>query len=137
MANVVLPKVRMFIPCLGVDLDAAAPVTIHSPLHTIRMAPGVSENYLLDELWFYVVLTDGVGTFRLSVELYGMDEVVLGKSKPTEVTLIGGAQLTAREVRIQMTSAPIPRPGLYEFRLVANHAHLDEGGTALLRILPG
>src|ERR1700686_681720 len=109
MANVVLPKVRMFIPCLAVDLEPGKPVAIHSPLHTIRMAPGVSEKYLLDELWFYVVLTDGVGTFRLSVELYGMDEVVLGKSMLTQVAFLGGAQLTAKEVPIQMTSAPIPR----------------------------
>jgi hypothetical protein len=136
MANVVMPKTRMFIPCLAVDLEPGKPITIHNPLHTIRMAPGVIAKYLLDELWFYVVLTDGVGTFRLSVELHGMDDFLLGKCKPVPVTFIGGKQLTAKEVRIQMKSAPIPCPGLYEFRLIANHAHV-ENGTALLRVLPG
>jgi hypothetical protein len=137
MANVVLPKVRMFIPCLAVDLEAGKPVTIHSPLHTIRMAPGVTEKYVIDEIWFYVVLTDGVGTFRLSVDLYGMEEIVLGKSEPEQVTFSGGAQLGVEELRVPMESVPFARPGLYEFKLIANHAHLEDGGTALLRVLPG
>jgi hypothetical protein len=93
MANVVLPKVRMFIPCLAVDLEPGKSRTIYSPLHTIRMLSGVSEKYLLNEMWFYVVLTDGVGTFRLSVELYGLDEIVLGKSEPEQVTVRGAHSL--------------------------------------------
>jgi hypothetical protein len=137
MANVILPKVRMFIPCLGIDLEAGKPVTIHSPLHTIRMPPGISDKYLLDELWFYVVLTDGVGTFTLSVELRGIDEIVLRKSEPTSLNFVGGAQLKVRELGIQMNSVPFARPGLYEFGPIANHAHLEDGGTALLRVLPG
>jgi hypothetical protein len=137
MANVVLPKVRMFIPCLAVDLGPGKPVTIRSPLHTIRMAPGVTAKYILDEMWFYIVLTDGVGTFRLSVELHGMDDIVLSKTEPEKVTFVGGSQLNVRELRIPMESVPLVRPGLYEFRLLANHAHVEEGGTALLRVLPG
>jgi hypothetical protein len=137
MANVVLPKVRMFIPCLAIDLEADKPVTVYSPLHTIRMAPGVTEKYLLNEMWFYIVLTDAVGTFRLTVELYDMEEIVLRKSKPEQVAFVGGAQLNLKEMRVQMKAAPFARPGLYEFRLIANHAHLEDGGTALLRVLEG
>jgi hypothetical protein len=137
MASVVLPKVRMFIPCLAVELGSGKPVTIRNPLHTIRMAPGVTAKYILDEMWFYIVLTDGVGTFRLSVELHGMDDIVLSKTEPELVTFVGGSQLIVRELRIPMKSVPLARPGLYEFRLLANHAHLEEGGTALLRVLPG
>ena len=137
MANVVMPKVRMFIPCLAVELGAGTPVTIRNPLHTIRMAPGVTAKYILYEMWFYIVLTDGVGTFRLSVELHGMDDIVLSKTEPELVTFVGGSQLIVRELRIPMESVPLARPGLYEFRLLANHAHLEEGGTALLRVLPG
>ncbi len=137
MANVVLPKVRMFIPCVGVDLEPGRPRTIHSPLHTIRMLPGVSKNYLVDALWFYVVLTDGVGTFRLSVEMRGAEDIVVATSKPLAIVFPGGQQLEAQELRICIERVPFARPGIYEFRLVANHAHLEDGGTALLRILPG
>ncbi len=137
MANVVLPKVRMFIPCAGVDLEPGKPVTIHSPLHTIRMPAGVSEDFVLEELWFYAVLTDGVGTFNLSVVLYGMDEIALRKSVSEHAVFVGGTQLNVKQVPFQMTLAPFAHPGLYEFRLLANHAHLAEGGTALLRVLEG
>ena len=137
MANVVLPKVRMFIPCVSVDLEPGRARTIHSPLHTVRMLPGVNQHYLVDELWFYVVLTDGVGTFRLRVELRGEEDIIITSSKPQTVVLLGGHQLDAEELRIRIGSVPFARPGIYEFRLVANHAHLEDGGTALLRVLPG
>jgi hypothetical protein len=137
MANVVLPKVRMFIPCLGVVLEPNRPCAIHSPLHTIRMLPGVSKNYLVDELWFYVVLTDGVGTFRLSVELRGDEGIVVARSEVRTIVFAGGKQLDMQEFPIHMAPVPFARPGIYEFRLLANHAHLQEGGTALLRVLPG
>ena len=136
MANVVLPKVRIFIPCLGVDLEPGLPCTIHNPLHTIRLPPGAGTDYVLDEMWFYVVLTDGVGTFRLSVELYGGEGIIAQKSAPHGHTFKGGTQLNAVEMRIQMRRLPFARPGLHELRFVANHAHLEEGGTAFLRVLP-
>ena len=137
MANVVLPRVRMFIPCLGIDLEPGVVRTIHSPLHTIRMLPGVNQNYLVDELWFYVVLTDGVGTFRLSVEMRGDEDTVVKRSEPRTLVFAGGQQLEVNELPLRMAPVPFRRPGIYEFRLVANHAHLEDGGTALLRVLPG
>ncbi|HZZ82009.1 MAG TPA: hypothetical protein VFE62_26150 [Gemmataceae bacterium] len=137
MASVVLPKVRMFIPCLSVTLEAGKPVTIHSPLHTIRMPLGVTEKYLLDELFFYVVLTDAVGAFRLTVEMRSVDDIVLQRSESEQVKFVGGAKLKVKELGIRMISVPFGRPGLFEFRLFANHAHLEEGGTAMLRVLPG
>jgi hypothetical protein len=124
----------MFIPCLGVDIE---PATIHDPLHTIQMPAGVNEQFLLDEIWFYVVLTDGVGSFRLSVELHAEEDIILKTSKPQTYIFKGGAQLNVLELPLRMTLVPFPRPGVYEFRLVANHVHLQEGGTALLRVLPG
>jgi hypothetical protein len=129
MANVVLPRVRMFIPCLGLDLEPGLARTIYGPLHTIRMPPGIDKNYEVDEIWFYVVLTDAVETFRLKVEMVGDAGNVLARSEPQLATFSGGNQLNAREFGFQLCSIPFPSAGLYEFRLVANHAHLQEGGT--------
>jgi len=36
-----------------------------------------------------------------------------------------------------MTSVPFARPGLYEFRLIANHAHLEECGKGAFASLTG
>src|SRR5688500_11216236 len=123
MANVVLPKVRLFVPCMSLDIGPGKPVTIHSPLHTIRMPPGISEKYVVDAIWFYVVLTDGVGAFRLSVEMRNDEDVVLQKGKPALHQFRGGGQLEAHEVPVSMSPVPFPRPGMYEFRLLANHVH--------------
>ena len=46
-------------------------------------------------------------------------------------------QLDAMEIAIRMKLVPVARAGIYEFKLVANHAYLDEAGVALLRVLPG
>jgi hypothetical protein len=135
MANVILPSVKMFIPCL--DLDVKPVVVIYSPVHTIRMPPGVTVDYLLDEIWFYVALTDAVGRFRLSVEMLGEEEIILARSEIQTSRFSGGMQLREMIFGFSIATVPLPRPGLYEFRLVANHTHLRDGGTAILRVLPG
>jgi hypothetical protein len=120
---------------MNVVLEPGTIRTIYGPLHTIRMPPGVDKNYLVDEIYFYVALTDGVGTFRLSVEMRGDDDIVLRKTEPVLCLFKGGTQLGAMEIAITMKMVPILRAGLYEFRLVANHALLHEGGIAVLRVL--
>src|ERR1035438_7779155 len=122
MANVVLPKVRMFIPCMNVVLAPGTVRIIHGPLHTIRMPPGVDKNYMLDEISFFIVLTDGVGTFSLKVEMRGDDDIVLKKTEPVLCLFKGGMQLDVMEIAVTMKQVPIVRAGLYEFKLVANHA---------------
>jgi hypothetical protein len=91
---------------------------------------------LLDEICFFVVLTDGVGTFRLRVEMRGDDDIVLKKTEPVLCLFKGGTQLDVMEIAVTMKQVPIVRAGLYEFRLVANHAWLHEGSVADLRVLP-
>lgn len=135
MARVVLPKVRMFIPCVALDLEPGTTSTIHSPLHTIRLPPDASEGLVLDEIWFYVVLTDGLGSFRLTVELYSEEGSVLRRSRPFPITFLVGSQLSVRELPILMNEVPLPGPGMYEFKLMANHAPVVDGGTTLLRVL--
>jgi hypothetical protein len=133
MANIVLPKVRLFVPCLSIVLEHGKPRTITDPLHTIRMAPG--ENRY--DLWCYAQLTDGVGQFRLAVAVYNEEGIIVGKSTPQMYDFLTGSQLIVRESKILLQNVPFARPGIYVFALLANHAHLEEGGTALLRVLPG
>src|SRR5688572_14368473 len=93
MANVVLPKVRMFIPCMNIDIGPHTSCTIHSPLHTIRMPPGITAKYKIDAISFYIVLTDGVGAFRLRVELHGDEQTVLKRTDSVLCQFKGGSQL--------------------------------------------
>ena len=61
-------------------------------------------------------------------------EIVVKRSEPHAISYAGG-QLDTQELPIRM--ALVPLPGIYEFRLIANYAHLEDGGTALLRVFPG
>ncbi len=137
MPNLVLPKVRLFVPCLNLALEPGGARTIFNPLHTVRMPLGVSKFYRLDELWFYSQLTDGVGKFYLCVELHNEDGIIVGRSAQQEYNFKGGGQLNVKELKIQMRAVPFAYPGMYDFKLVATHAELEERGTATLRVLAG
>ena len=137
MANVVLPKVRLFVACLDVSLEPGSPRAIIDPLHTIRMPPGMNANYIVDDLWFFAQLTDGVGRFILSTELHNDEGMVVAKSNRVSLDFPGGKQLNVQEVRLSMHFVPFSRPGFYDFKLIVTHAHLEEGGTACLRVLGG
>jgi hypothetical protein len=95
------------------------------------MAPG--ENRY--DIWFYVQLTDGVGTFRLLVELQNEEGIIVGKTLPYRVDFPGGSQLAVHEVKFVLEQAPFANPGVYVFKLIANHSELGEMGTATLRVL--
>lgn len=121
----VLPIVRLFFPCDAAVLDLQDMTwSLRNPWHTVWMPPGVTERFVQREVWLYAQLTDGIGTFRLNVEL--LDE---GGIVPQN-------QLLVTEAVFHMTNVPFPRPGLFTFKLKANYAEL-QGGTAELRALPG
>ena len=76
-----------------------------------------------------------MGEFRLSVQVRNEDGFVVNpREAPSPWVLTGGTQV-AEEV-FRMTRVPFARPGVYEFKLMGNHAEL-QGGTFDLRVLPG
>lgn len=135
MANVVKPIVRLFFPCdeALLDLDDQK-WTLKNPWHTVAMPPGITGNFIQEEIWLYTQFTGGVGTFDFSVHLMNEEGLVIGKSKPSRWELSGGIEVFEEVFR--MTHVPFVRPGLYAFKLMANHAEI-EGGTAYLRVLRG
>ena len=82
----------------------------------------------------FLQFTGGVGEFFLSVRLLDDTGQEIGKSGPSRWELSGGNHVY--EEVFHLTRVPFVRPGLYEFKLMGNHAEL-EGGTAYLRVLPG
>jgi len=135
VADVVKPIVRLFFPCDEAILDSADNKwTLKNPWHTVAMPPGTTHNFCQEEIWLYAQFSGGVGTFYLSVHLMDDKGFVIGKSPPSLRELSGGNQVF--EEVFHMTRVPFARPGLYEFKLMANHAEM-EGGTAYLRVLPG
>jgi hypothetical protein len=135
VADVVKPVVRLFFACDEAVLDLEeGKWTLKNPWHTVAMPPGVTKNFCQKEVWLYAQFTGGVGTFSLSVHLLDDAGVVVGKSKPSLWELSGGNQVF--EEVFHLIDVPFPRPALYEFRLMGNHAEL-EGGMTYLRVLSG
>jgi len=135
VADVVKPVVRLFFPCDEAVLDLAdGKWMLKNPWHTVAMPPGVAGDFVQQEIWLYAQLTGGLGTFYLSVHLHDEDGTRIVKSQPFARDFPGG--LIAVEEVFHLIDIPFDRPGLYEFKLLANHAEL-EGGTVNLRVLQG
>lgn len=135
MADIVKPIVRLFFACDEAILDLQDEKwTLKNPWCTVAMPPGVTEDFCQEEIWLYAQLTDGLGKFDLSVHLYDETGRRVGRSPPYPREFPGGS-VTVEEV-FHLTEVPFDRPGVYEFRLLANHAEL-KGGVFTLRILPG
>jgi len=132
MAMVVKPIVRLFFPCEDAVLDMEDGAwTLRNPLHTVSLPPGVTG---VGEIWLYAQLTEGVGTFNLSVEMRNEEGIRIGKRSPPSNRNFPGGVAVVEEV-FHLVNVPFPRPGLYEFVLLANHAEL-EGGKTYLRVEP-
>jgi hypothetical protein len=130
VARVVKPIVRLFFPCEDATLDLEDESwTLKNPLHTISLPPGATG---VKELWLYAQLTEGVGTFNLSVEMRTEEGIRIGKGSPPSSRSFPGGVAVVEEV-FHLVNVPFARPGLYEFVLLANHAEL-EGGKSYLRV---
>ncbi len=136
MADIIKPVVRLFFPCDEAVLDLADDKwTLKNPWHTVAMPPSVTGNFVQEEIWLYAQLNGGVGAFRFSVQFRNETGRVVGKSKPSDERNLSGGNQVFEEV-FHLTRVPFDKPGLYEFKLLGNHADL-EGGTAYLRVLSG
>jgi len=70
----------------------------------------------------------------LSVQVYDEKGKRIGQSQLSRREFQGGLMVV--EEVFQMADVPFDKPGIYEFRLLANHAEL-EGGLIILRVLEG
>lgn len=139
MAPAVRPIVRLVMPCDEVHHDPAADrVTLIDPLPVAALPPGQSFPVVVTELWVYTQLTEGVGTFRLSVEVRqvydeGIPPRPVGRSETRHLTFPGANQLNVYDVPFRVTDVPFEGPGFYEFRVLADDQEL-QGQTALMRV---
>jgi len=132
VADVIKPIVRLFFPCDDAILDIEDEKwTLTNPWHTLSMPTGITGGFRQEEIWLYAQLTGGVGTFNLSVHLYDERGKRLGQSRPLPREFEGG--ITVVEEVFHLTNVPFDGPGIYEFRLQANHAELE--GVIHIRVL--
>lgn len=101
------------------------------------MPAGKSERHIEASLYLYAQLTEGVGEFNFSVQMRVFEaNITLGNKGPVSKLQFSEDRLEVLEEVFHLTNVPFPRPDLYEFKLIANHAEL-EGGSCFLRVLAG
>lgn len=134
MANGQIPYLLQFLPCESAVLDLAVNAWVLTrPLHTVTLPPGTGFPFRLDDVWLYAQLTDAIGTYNLSVQLrMPQTQVILGRTVPTPRKFPANRMDVVEEV-FQLTNVPFPRPGLYEFCLLANQAELAPTVRLILR----
>lgn len=139
MAEGVPPRVRLLFLCDGAQLDPSDQKWIlKHPWSVVRLPPGASFPFRVEELWAYVQLTDGVGRFDLMLEMRQlMDDGTrrtVGSSKSTTLEFSAGNQLLAADDVFHWKKVPFREAGLYEFCVTTEGQEL-QGTTFELRVL--
>jgi hypothetical protein len=100
-------------------------------LHGVDLPPGPPFLYLLDEIWLYAQLTGPAGTYELSAEcrLPGTPWV-LGRSGESRTRFPGNGII---EYACRFPQLPLPTPGQYEFRVLADGVPLEPPVRLLVR----
>lgn len=135
MGNV-RPRVELCFACADAKLESDGTWTLRNPFSSVWMPPGIAEYFRGSEFFVYSRLTDGVGEFRLSVQVRVFDTNTILMQSPPVPRKFPEDRLEVLEVVFHMTNIPFPRPGLYEIKIPANHAEL-EGGSVFIRLFSG
>ena len=135
-----LPVVRFFFACDLCVCDLADyKWSIRNPWHTVQMPPGVAKKFGQEEVWLFAQVADALGDFDFGVELRYLERTmgvgpVLCRSEVERRTF--DHKLQVHELVFRMKTVPFPKPGQYQFQLMAR-GHVLENGFANLDVLAG
>jgi hypothetical protein len=133
--------VRLFVICAKAELNATAEVyTLVDPMVVVQMPPGRTTEHVQEELFLYLQLSDGLGEFDVSVEMWcdhagpEFEGVPVVRSPVVRQTF--PHKLTVVEMAFRLDQVPFPKPALYEF-VVRAGGEVVRGETGFIRVLPG
>jgi hypothetical protein len=134
MPNGQTPFVLQFLPCEWAAFNPTANAWLLTrPLHTTARSAGSTTLYLLPELWLYVQLTDGIGTYDIRVECRTAEtSLFIGASRIVRRTFPPN-RLDVVETAFCFRNLPLPESGVYEFRLLADDIPLQPTARLLVR----
>lgn len=108
------PTVRLFVLCADALLHVPESLDLldgywelHNPFHTVWMPPEITRNFRVKELFAYVQLTDGIGTFNIGLTVTQLDLLnpkrnrLMGRGDPLQVTLNSPWEVAEKTTKIE------------------------------------
>ena len=117
MSSTRLPVVKAFLVCDQVIQDVqTGKKSLIGVFHEIKAGRFPTVHH---ELWIYANLTDAQGRYEFQIRLVSLEDgKALGHGAPPEIQIPGPLQTT--ELSAQLRNVQLPKPGTYEFQLLAN-----------------
>jgi len=128
-----LPIVHAILICDMVIREAGS--NKHSAIGIFTDVYGTQFPLTLNPLAVYACLTDALGTYQLSVELVDLNENrILGRVDG--LTLQAKEKLQTHDFGIRFVNTAFPKPGTYEFRLLADGRMLSSKKLRVRKLDP-
>lgn len=132
--------VRNVIVCEDVIQGPGGRCTLVTPLTDLGMARGVRERWVMPRCAVYVQLTDGLGDYRIDVEIRAFDSNFRINPRAPQTVSFGAHGTPSRDTVIECVfryrNLHIVRPEKYVFQVMSNYVELPNG-AAEVSILPG
>lgn len=127
MASVV-PKLRAAVLCQHIEFDGnGLPFSLEEPLHTVQLPPEATFPFQPAPMYLYTQLEDANGTFWFRVLTRDETGYEGNRTPQAEVTFDRVSNpVVPTELTFELTGFRFPRPGIYWFHLVCNHASLSD-----------
>ncbi len=127
MANVT-PKLRLAVLCSHIVFDAnGLPFSLQEPFHTVQPGPGKTFPFEPVPMFLYTQLEDAVGTFRFRVVTRDETGIEVRRTPYMEVTFDGTSnRVIPAELTFELRGFRFPKPGIYYFHVICNHASLSD-----------
>lgn len=124
----VMPRLRLAVLCQHVEFDAdKLPFSLQEPLHTVQLPAGAQFPFQPAPMYLYAQLEDAIGTFWFRVLTRDESGIEGNKTPQVEHTFDRASNpVIPVELTFELNGFRFPKPGIYWFHLMCNHASLSD-----------
>jgi len=125
---IVVPKLRLAVLCAHIEFDGnGIPFQLQELLHTVQPEAGKAFPFEPPPMYLYAQVEDALGSFRFRVVTRDEDGIEGNRTPQMDVTFDGVLnRLIPTELTFELNGFRFPRPGIYSFHLICNHASLSD-----------
>ena len=133
MADRVLPRVELLFRCKEVvyDPETGCYTIIQPGSSTLQMPTGQVENAVLENMWVFAHVVDGVGEIQFHVEVRYTANLVVARSASFGHRFTVETRTLTKQMAFCLPTVPLKRPGAYRICLMAGESELENGSIDL------